>query len=155
MRITRAHLNKNQTLTFSYERTDEKGIKWTVENQTGSATVHPDLTNALNGLTEHVIRVCKFQDGKDEFSITCINIKEKEESDGIVISGTRKCGKRPFNFNTPYIKLDDDDYEFSEDLGKAVELIVKETRAYMTGEKFTTKQAELELEPKKEPVEGV
>lgn len=145
MKILRAHINKDRTLTASYEHTDKNGIKWTSENVTGSATIHIDLQAAFNDLVNHVIPLCKFKEGTEDFTITCINLKEKGDNVGIVISGMRACGKRAFNFNTPYINMGDDDYAKMNDLAANIDTCISEVTQYLKGTKFTAKQAELPL----------
>jgi len=148
MNITRAHINKDQTLTCSYDRTDAKGIKWTVDRATGGATIHGDLIKIFNKLAALVAIECKFavKDDLDEISITCINWMEKKDTSGVIISGTRRCKGRAFNFNTPYIRLDDETNPNDEKFKKQLSLAEYEAREYINGNKWTMKQAKLDLE---------
>lgn len=115
---------------------------------------HPDLRNALQAMGEYLKEHAEFP-STWVVSVIGVTITHTNEVQGLVITGRRdleKCNA-PLIINTPHYTREsyneDDDSDigiFSESCGDALDLLEKETLAYVDGKRS---QGELDFEGEK------
>ncbi len=103
----------------------------------------PSFTEALNGLTEHVVTLCEFPAGYAKgITATGITVREKGESTTALIVAQKKLKRngRVLNIPTPLLAVHEDPENKGADHmtdaeAAAVELMIAETKRYLAGDR--------------------
>lgn len=149
--ITTAKIKNKLFLAYGYsQRVDGIENKITTSSD---APIHIDLKNAFLRLIPHFAFICEeitedvartaiktgfIKNDEEEnplnrFDVGGFSIGGSGDSEGVTISGSKwlQSGKL-VNFNTPFIKWDDD-YEFGDELIEAVDILKSEVYEYLEG----------------------
>lgn len=133
-------------------------------NTSGDAPIHEDLREAFANLTPHFAFIC--EEINESTCRTAINDIQKgveidaetnplrkydvtgftlgKESEGVTISGTKKLESgKSININTPFIKWDDSDNPFIQELIEAVDEVKSEVYEYIEGKRAPLKNAQI------------
>jgi hypothetical protein len=149
--ITSAKIKNKLFLAYGYtERAGDIENKITTASD---APIHIDLQNAFNRLTTHFAFICEeisedlartsisnFDTDIDlsenplkKFKVNGFTIGGSGDSEGVVISGNKSLESgKVVNFNTPFIKWEDD-YLFSSELTDAMDILKSEVYEYLEG----------------------
>ena len=163
MNVTIKEATVKNDLFLSYKF--DQRVQGTRKNTTESsdAAIHDDLRNAFNVLIPHFAFICEEIDEEtareriqnptdvlDEFdplnnySVHGFNLGKHQE--GVTILGTKKLKSGDsISFPTPFKKWDDEDYEFMEELTKAMDVLKSEVYEYLEGKQAPSLQVKAEF----------
>lgn len=149
--ITSGTLKGSHSLDYSYDHQTEN-VNNKVTNSCDAA-IHNDLKEAFQNLIPHLALICEelpeskvksiikngFQDMDEEndirikFHVQSFKIKGKDDSESIIISGTKllKIGKS-VKLISPSIRWDED-YKYIDELSEAIEQCKIEVNEYLNG----------------------
>lgn len=155
---------KGETCEFSYYETTEAGHN--IINASCDGIAHDDLRNAFKQLVPHLAFMCdEVEDGKylekamddismiafdskigeklNKFDVTSFKLSGSGASESVVITGRKKLksGKSVY-LNTPAIKWEDE-YQYINELRKAVETCKSEIVQYQDGKTAPDLQGDL------------
>ena len=160
MEFQKIQLTKQNTLNVTYKNADGDVIQFT-----GANIVHKDLRDAMNALVPHLAIITEQReaygrtlkdvqsdritdDGQDSvfkrFSIESISFANKEQE--VSITGQRILIKTGIvSLTTPKIDVEDDQYEYNNDLGIDLEAVKFEAKAYIEERKWGVKEASIDF----------
>lgn len=121
-----------ERITIIWEQETKNG--WTEHSIRCADTPHPDLANAMAGLTDTVLAICELQDSyAEKMRITGVTLCYGD-SNGVTI--TAQCAvsaKSPLVLNTPLCMADDEEFGLSKDDMDALCSVEAQALAYVDG----------------------
>jgi hypothetical protein len=170
--ITTAKIKNKMFLAYGYtERSGDIENKITTASD---APIHIDLQNAFNRLTPHFAFICEeisedlarnsilnfdtdfdlSEDALKKFKVNGFTIGGSGDSEGVVISGNKSLESgKVVNFNTPFIKWEDD-YLFSSELTTAMDILKSEVYEYLEGKQAPKLQIAITFESNDDDEDG-
>ena len=135
-------------------------------NSSGDAPIHDDLREAFANLIPHFAFICEeisesvcresindiakgvIQDSETDhlrkYDVSGFTLGK--DSEGVTISGNKKLESgKSININTPFIKWDDVDYPFMQELIQTVDLLKSEVYEYIEGKRAPIKHQTIDM----------
>lgn len=149
IRIRKVVITNHRTLKLTYEEVKTDG-SFDVINRDCQQLIHEDLYNAFGNLVPHYIILCDLREilisGKtklvdpedyemekfDHIKVLSFSLTGNEDTEAVVLSGTKFFNEKTLNINTPSIKFTDT-YQFIEELSMVIENIKDEVKLYLNG----------------------
>lgn len=151
--IAKVNLNGKGFLTIILNKLESDSSSTAVTEEHKNRTAHPDLIECFNNLRIHFAllhesisiqqlkRIDDYNpDLVEKYHVTSIRIKEKNASEGYVISGykTLSNGKTTPGFATPFTMKEEEEssrYKYMPELSEVVDELLTEVDLYRSGEK--------------------
>ena len=137
--IKKAKIKNGIFLSYEYvEKTSDTENKISTSSD---APIHEDLREAFQALvphfgllTEEFSTFSNDEETRNKFKVTGFTIGGSGDTEGIVISGHKKLESgKVVNFNTPFTKFDEENYDHIDELNHAIECLKSEVFEYMEG----------------------
>lgn len=152
--------NRGVDVTYKSVKMDGGVSSVDTHSVTSCGVPHPELIGAIESLAQYSVQACglvKYLNSPEiskeygqkalletieSFSPTGISISGQDAKKGAIITGVWNCfGNYKISLNTPRIMLDQQQFEFEDELNISVEEIEDEVFAYL----FKNKRAQLGL----------
>lgn len=151
------------TLHVVYTERMDGGIIFETDRKC-NALVHNDLRNALGAMAKHLALICDTSEAvkiQSEMNVNSIELEQvdaeitsnikvtgfslagDDDQEGIVIIGQKRIGNKVLNLISPFMKWDEDEYEYMTDLRIDVDTVCSEANEYMFNSKVAAVQLDL------------
>lgn len=162
--IKNASIKRVLFLAYGYDHF-VNNTKFT-HNTSGDAPIHEDLREAFENLTPHFAFICEeisesicrqaindidkgvIQDAETnplrKYGVTGFTLGK--DSEGVTISGSKSLESgKSINFPTPFMKWDDIDYPFMQELIESIDLLKSEVYEYIEGKRAPIKHQTIDM----------